>query len=67
MKKIAKENNFDILIFGHSHRQFLMEEDGRIFINPGSPTHPLPPFLVKSSVALLRIGGEWAEVIFIEL
>jgi hypothetical protein len=67
MKRIARENNFDILVFGHTHKQFLMEDEGKIFINPGSPTNPLPPFLVKPSVALLRITKEKCKVVFIEI
>lgn len=67
MKRIAKENNFDILIFGHTHRQFLMEDEGKIFINPGSATNPIPPFLVKPSVAILRISEEKVEVIFVKI
>jgi putative phosphoesterase len=67
MKRIAKENNFDILVFGHTHKQFFMEDEGRIFVNPGSPTNPLPPFLVKPSIALLRITKEKCEVVFVEI
>ncbi|MDI6807100.1 MAG: metallophosphoesterase [Candidatus Aenigmarchaeota archaeon] len=67
MKRIARENNFDILVFGHTHRQFLMEDEGRIFINPGSPTNPLPPFLIKPSIALLKIDEKKVEVFFVEI
>lgn len=67
MKRIAEENGFDILIFGHTHKQFFMIDGDRIFINPGSPTNPIPPFLVKSSVAVLRIDEKVAEPIFIEV
>jgi len=51
MKKIAKENHLDILIFGHTHRPFLKSKD-TLIINPGSPTNPL---WSKSSVALLKV------------
>lgn len=67
MKRIAEENGFDILVFGHTHAQFFMEEDGKTFVNPGSATNPIPPFLVKASVALLRISKEGVEPIFVEL
>lgn len=67
MEKIAKENYFDILVFGHTHRQFFMEKEGRIFVNPGSATNPMPPLLVKPSVALLKISKEKVEPIFIEI
>jgi predicted phosphodiesterase len=29
-----------------------------LFINPGSPTNPLPSFITKPTVALLRIRKE---------
>lgn len=58
MKMIAKQNEFDILVFGHTHRPFVKREEGILFINPGSPTNPIPPFLVKPSVALLKLKKE---------
>ncbi len=51
MKKVAKENHLDILIFGHTHRPFL-KSNGILIINPGSPTKPL---WSKPSVALLKV------------
>jgi putative phosphoesterase len=67
MKKIAEENNFDILVFGHTHRQFLLKDENRIFVNPGSPTNPIPAFFVKPSIALLEISKDKINVIFIEV
>jgi len=67
MKTIAKRNNFDVLIFGHSHRPSLKREEGILFVNPGSPTNPLPPFLTKPTVALLRITKEKIEPQIIEI
>ena len=32
----AIENNFDILLFGHTHKPFISEEDGLLIMNPGS-------------------------------
>ncbi|MFQ5758566.1 MAG: metallophosphoesterase family protein [Candidatus Bathyarchaeia archaeon] len=58
MKKVAKQNGFDVLVYGHTHRSSIKREEGTLFINPGSPTNPIPPFLVKPSVALLRIKKE---------
>ncbi len=57
MREIAEENRFDVLFFGHTHRPFLRKES-IIFINPGSPTDPFPPWLVKPSVGLLRVERE---------
>lgn len=58
MRRVSKENNFNVLIFGHSHRPFLKRENGILFINPGSPTQPFPPFIIKPSVVLLRVKKE---------
>lgn len=67
MKKIADTHGFNILVFGHTHRQFLLKEREKLFINPGSATNPLPPFLVKPSVALLQISDGEVKPIFIEI
>ena len=55
MREIAEQNSFDVLIYGHTHNPNVRWDGGRLFINPGSPTNPLPPFITKPSVALLRI------------
>jgi predicted phosphodiesterase len=33
-------------------------EADTLFINPGSPTNPIPPFIIKPTVALLRVTKE---------
>ena len=33
---LAKENNANIVLYGHTHNQFLEEYEGVIFINPGA-------------------------------
>jgi putative phosphoesterase len=58
MRDIVKQNNFNVLVYGHTHNPNVKWEENRLFINPGSPTNPLPPFLVKPSLALLRITKE---------
>ncbi|MCK4483144.1 metallophosphoesterase family protein, partial [Candidatus Bathyarchaeota archaeon] len=55
MREIVKQNDFDVLVFGHTHNPSVKWEGNTLFINPGSPTDPLPPFITKPSVALLRI------------
>ena len=55
MREIAKENNFDVFVYGHTHNQNIKWEGNTLFINPGSPTNPLPPFVTRPSVALLRV------------
>jgi putative phosphoesterase len=67
MKRIAKENNLDILVFGHTHKHFIKWEDNVLFINPGSINDPLPPVLVKSTVGLLIITEEKIEPLIINI
>lgn len=55
MREIARQNGFNVLVYGHTHNPKIKWEGKTLFINPGSPTNPLPPFLTKPSVALLRI------------
>lgn len=58
MREIAKQNGFDVLVYGHTHNPSIKWEGKTLFINPGSPTNPLPPFITKPTVALLRITNE---------
>jgi putative phosphoesterase len=55
MREIARQNDFNVLVYGHTHNSNIKWEEDRLFINPGSPTNPLPPFIAKPSVALLRM------------
>ena len=55
MRGIAEQNHFDALVYGHTHNPSMKWEGPILFINPGSPTNPLPPFIVKPTVALLKI------------
>jgi putative phosphoesterase len=58
MREIAKQNNFNVFIYGHTHSSSIKWEGKTLFINPGSPTNPVPPFLNKPSVGLLTITKE---------
>jgi putative phosphoesterase len=58
MREIAGKNEFDVLVYGHTHSPKVRWEGNTLFINPGSPTNPLPPFITKPTVALLRITEE---------
>jgi len=58
MRDIAKKNGFDVLVYGHTHNSSIRWEENTLFINPGSPTNPMPPFITKPTVALLRITKE---------
>lgn len=59
LKKLAKQNGFDVLIFGHTHRSSVKKEDGVLYINPGSPTQPL---FSKASVGVLKVSRKKIEV-----
>jgi len=67
MREIAKQNNFDVLVYGHTHRPSMNWEDKRLYINPGSPTNPLPPFLTKPAIAMLKLTREKVEPDIISL
>jgi len=58
MREIAKQNGFNVLVYGHTHNPSAKWEGKTLFINPGSPTNPLPPFITEPSVALLKITKE---------
>jgi len=58
MREIVKQNGFNVLVYGHTHSSSMKWDGNVLFINPGSPTNPLPPFITKPSVALLRMTKE---------
>ncbi|MGD0449594.1 MAG: metallophosphoesterase [Candidatus Bathyarchaeia archaeon] len=57
MQDIAKENGFNVLVYGHTHVSKIKWEGKTLYINPGSPTDPAS-ILNKPSVALLRVTKE---------
>ena len=67
MREIAEENNFDVLVYGHTHCPSMKWESKRLYINPGSPTNPLPPFLTKPAIAMLKLTREKVEPDIISL
>jgi putative phosphoesterase len=58
MREIARRNGFNVLVYGHTHNPDVKWEGDTLFINPGSPTNPLPPFITKPTVALLKVTRE---------
>lgn len=66
-KDIIERRGFDVFVSGHTHRPSVKYKDGMLLINPGSPTNPIPPFLTKPSVALLKITKEEIEPEIISL
>ena len=51
------EQNFDVLVHGHTHSADVRWDNKILYINPGSPTDP-PSVMVKPSVGLLKITKE---------
>ncbi|MEM3597008.1 MAG: metallophosphoesterase family protein [Candidatus Bathyarchaeia archaeon] len=58
MREVVKQNGFNVLVYGHTHNSSIKWEGELLFINPGSPTNPIPPFIIKPSVGLLRVTKE---------
>jgi hypothetical protein len=58
MRDVAKQNGFNVFVYGHTHSSKIKWEEKILYINPGSPTNPEPPFLTKPTVALLKITSE---------
>jgi putative phosphoesterase len=58
MREIAKQNGFDVLVYGHTHNANVKWEGKTLYINPGSPTNPMSSFINKPSVALLKVTQE---------
>jgi len=58
MREIAKQNGFNVLVYGHTHHPNIKWEGEILFINPGSPTNPIPPFVAKPTVGLLTVAKE---------
>lgn len=58
LRGLAKREGFDVLVSGHTHRGSVKEEDGILYVNPGSPTQPL---FSKASVGILKISEARVE------
>jgi putative phosphoesterase len=58
MREIAKQNGFNVFVYGHTHNSSIKWEGKTLYINPGSPTNPASSFINKPSVALLRVTKE---------
>ena len=54
MRELTKTNNYNALVYGHTHNANIKWEEKILYINPGSPTSP-SSLLNKPSVALLKI------------
>ena len=67
MRELAKQNGFDVFVYGHTHNASTKREGSILYINPGSPTNPMASFMNKPSVALLKVTNEFItpEIVFI--
>jgi len=67
-QRLVERENFNILIFGHTHRPFLKELNPGtkkiLLLNPGSATIP---FFTQPSVAILKISQQNFEAKIINL
>lgn len=57
MLQLAKQNGFNVFVYGHTHSSRIKWEEKTLFINPGSPTDPAS-LINKPSVGLLKITKE---------
>ena len=68
IKKLDLLNSdYDIVIFGHTHRPVNEKQDGILFLNPGTTTPIDNKFTVISSYGYLRISKEKIEPEIINL
>jgi uncharacterized protein len=59
MRELARENGFNVFVYGHTHVADIKWENRVLYINPGSPTDP--PSFVKPSVGLLKVSAQSVE------
>ncbi len=58
MREIARQNGFNVFVYGHTHNSGIKWEGKTLYINPGSPTNPSSSFSNKPSVGLLKVTSE---------
>ena len=57
MREIARQNGFNVFVYGHTHNSSIKWEGKTLYINPGSPTNQTS-FISRPSVALLKVARE---------
>jgi putative phosphoesterase len=67
LREIAKLNQFDAIVFGHTHTPNIIWEGKTLCLNPGSPTDPQPVFSCKPSVAILKVTKDAITPRIVEL
>lgn len=61
-KKIFEKENFDFFFFGHTHRPYLIEKEGKYFANPGT----LAGLYFKATFAVLDTKTKYLELKILE-
>lgn len=56
LSRAFKDDNVDVIIFGHSHAPFCQKVGGKLFFNPGSATDKV--FSPYNSYGLIEINGD---------
>ncbi len=64
---LMERNDIDLLIYGHTHRPSIYRKKGFVLLNPGSPTTPIPPFIIKPSIAIVTIRSREIAVRIVKL
>ncbi len=59
------EAGFNAVIFGHFHRPSVSEEDGVLYLNPGSASQPRRNY--PASLALLNIRGDHVKTRIVDI
>jgi putative phosphoesterase len=63
--KLLSSYDADVIVYGHTHKQLVVNVDGRWVVNPGSAGHRR--FKLKPSVARLTIRRRKVEIEIVEL
>ena len=64
-EKLLAAYDADVIVYGHTHRQLVVQADGRWVVNPGSAG--ARRFDLKASVARMKIDRGAADIELIEL
>ena len=64
-KKLLEHYAADVIVYGHTHQQFVAHADGRLVVNPGAAGPRR--FKLEPSVARLTIANGGAEVELVPL
>lgn len=64
-ERLLAKYDADVIVYGHTHQQKILESDGRLVVNPGAAGQRR--FKLKPSVAVLTIADGRASVRIVEL